>query len=298
MTSLPPLSVTVCTRRRACVLDTDLALSRHGLLLALRICEEFDLWLVRELWEILDNTTFFLEHPESLAPIQVSEFSQGPLPPPTTGRDWDGEGLRDVLSQWELARVETDLGGLGIFWVGDARSESYLPRDTDQNLLARFESLAAALDVRIPEKWDAHRPLNIRLDCFRDAAALAAALTAHRGFVLSRCLTGGNGGSSEAPAICSYLDRLGIGLCRPTAADDLIRREREHLWPILTRAGVTELLWDGLCLAVIHILAPRSILIPWSAKAREGYPDRLDFGETIHEPLDWWKDAKYFWYPL
>lgn len=291
MSALLPLSVTVSAKRRACVLDTDLALSRHGLLLALRICEEIDLWLVRELWQILDNTSYYLEHPESLSASRAA----GQDPP---ADDHDRELIRDVLSQWELARIESDLGGLNIFWVGDARSESFLPKGTDPNLVVHFESLAASLENRIDRMGGAISTESVHVDCFRDAAALTAALTPYQGFILTRCPTNGNGKTGEPPAICSYLDRLGIAQCKPPAAEHLIQQEKDLLWPIFTRTGVTELMWDGLSPVVVHILAPKSILIPWAAKASETYADGLEFNASVQEPVDWWKDAKYYWYPL
>ena len=55
-------------RNAEAVLDTYLALSTYGLLLAQRLSSELDLWLVRELWHILDNTELELKHVDSLEP--------------------------------------------------------------------------------------------------------------------------------------------------------------------------------------------------------------------------------------
>ncbi len=54
----PDLSLTVSQRRWACVLDPTLALSRFGLLLVKRLGEVMELWVVRELWHVLDNTQY------------------------------------------------------------------------------------------------------------------------------------------------------------------------------------------------------------------------------------------------
>src|SRR5262245_16700552 len=126
MSLLPPsLSLTVETSRRACVLDTRLALSSFGLLLAQRLSSEFELWLVRELWQILDNTEFYLSEPESLTRSRAA--ANGVAANSISGTD----GIRHALTQWELARTENDLAGLKFFWIGDAVSESLLPSRAD-----------------------------------------------------------------------------------------------------------------------------------------------------------------------
>ena len=105
MSLIPPsLSLTVDTKRRACVLDIQLALSTYGLLLAQRLSSELDLWLVRELWQILDNTGYYLSRPTSLAPRRPGDAQI------TTNREDSADGgLRRILRQWELARSATDL---------------------------------------------------------------------------------------------------------------------------------------------------------------------------------------------
>src|SRR5574337_1811324 len=107
MSAIPPtLSVTVALPRRSCVLDAPLALSRHGLLVARRLSEEFDLWLVREFWQILDNTEHYVRRPDLLTARVLGAQSE------STGAAGDERLLRAVLQQWELARTEKDLAGL------------------------------------------------------------------------------------------------------------------------------------------------------------------------------------------
>jgi hypothetical protein len=57
----PDLSVTISQRRWACVLDPTLTLSRFGLLFGKRLGEVMELWVVREIWHVLDNTQFYLQ---------------------------------------------------------------------------------------------------------------------------------------------------------------------------------------------------------------------------------------------
>ncbi len=291
MSIIPPLSVTVTTKRRACVLDTDLALSRFGLLLALRVCDEFDLWLVRELWEVLDNTDFFLSQPELLAPLITGNTQANGVP-------LMDRQLREVLTQWEMARIETDLAGLGIYWIGDNKSESLLPKGVDQNLFFRFEQLAKSLESRI--KPDELEEDLFPATCFGHAAALAAALIPYRGFILSHLGPAGNGKSPGEPAICAYLRRWGITCFSVPAAKKTVL-EKEYLLPILGRTGISELMWAGLKPAVVHIVAPKAIIIPPSLQQEELYrPQELPplFEEKRFSDIDLWEGAVSFWYPL
>src|SRR6266542_2543158 len=230
MSALPgPLpssfSVAVYTKRRACVLDTYLALSPLGLLLAQRLSTEFDLWLVRELWQILDNTQFYLAQPERLLAVAPEGGAAWPAAPV------DAEALRDTLSQWEAARTAHDLTGLRIYWIGDALDESLLPPDADPQVVSRFEMLASSLDARVRVR-----------------------------------------------------------------ARDL---ERDSLVSLIGKTGAGELLWTGLNLAGLHGVAPRAIVMPSGGRpADELYGALPTPEEPEAEPLDWWRNARSFWYPL
>jgi hypothetical protein len=62
----PALSVEVDQRRRACVLDFSLALSRFGPAVARNLSDVLEVWIVPEMWHILDNTCLYLDKPELL----------------------------------------------------------------------------------------------------------------------------------------------------------------------------------------------------------------------------------------
>jgi hypothetical protein len=284
MASLPPLSVTVTAKRRACVLDTELALSRFGLLLASRLCEEFNLWLVPELWHILDNMEVYPEVPG----IQTANAPSG-----------RGAGWR----QWELSRLEKDLAGLNIFWIGDEKCESLLPKGVDPNLVHRFRRLDESLQRRPPakKKKEHHQLPEYEFfgECFRQTVSLTAALAQHRGFILAQQGAPVEGERETEPAICGSLKVLGIK-CFMLRGKKRTRMEREYLVSILDRAGISELLWAGLQLAVVHLVAPNALIIPefreeeqnlapelppLSEEKRAGYPN-------------WWEGAVSFWYPL
>ena len=65
--ALHDISVNIGPRRPAFVLDPALALSPLGLPLARRLCHGTELWLVRELWHILDDCDLLIG-PFAVAP--------------------------------------------------------------------------------------------------------------------------------------------------------------------------------------------------------------------------------------
>ena len=284
------------------MLDSDLALHELGLLLASRICNEFDLWLVREFWEILDSTEAYLEHPEWLRPSASS--SRGP-----EGNTQHKADLTGIFAQWETWRLERDLAGLKFYWIGDAMRESLLPKDIENNVVHRYQVLASSLDARIarlnlptagkgignePER----RPYDTLTECFRDAVALAAALTHQQGFILTH--TGEervSGKVDPKPAICRYLESWGIR-CAP-AANGKISMGAAYLAPILTGTGVCELLWAGLNLSAVHLVVPKATIIPPARNDDGIYLEDFPLGEG-KDPgdTDWWHNAGAFYYSL
>lgn len=282
MLAIPPtLSVTVALPRRACVLDVPLALSRHGLLAAKRLSDEFDLWLVREFWQILDNTEHYVRRPDLLTP-EVHGLRSESIG--TLGRE---RLSPSVLQQWEFARMEKDLAGLKLFWIGDATSESLLSPGVSSGLLEKFEALASALDNRASRTLSSPSgDQRIFIDCFRDAAALAAALIPHRGFILTCLEPAPSSNAGTEPRICEFLRQWGV-MCRQVDADDpTAQMERTALALVFARAGLAELIWAGLRLAVVHLVLPGAVLIPAP----------LQDEDLI--TVDLWDGAEAFWYPF
>jgi hypothetical protein len=282
-THFPALSVTVGQRRWPCVLDPALALSRHGLTLAQRLGDLMEVWVVRELWHILDNTHFYRHKPEAL------------LPPGARG-EGEARALAASLAAWERARLQTDLGGLKLFWVGDGPGESFLPHGADPRLAPRCEALARALDRRLPREG--------RLEgsglgpAFRDAAALGAALGA--AFVLTARPPQG------APPICDALAGWGVSCAELGPGDELAALERAELRRLCVHAGLAELFWAGLGLSVLHVMAPPAPGGPDAPPAGldggdgldEDEPARADFDQPDLSEDDPWTLARAFWYPI
>lgn len=269
--AFPELNVRLSARRWPCVLDPALALSRHGLVLARQVGEVAQLWLVREFWHILDSSEFFAEHPEALAADQRA-----------------APKLKWALREWERVRMESDLAGLKLYWIGDGLSESVLPEGTDAHLLQGYEALACALNRRLQST----APMQAAM---RDAAALAAALGTT--FVLS--LAPAEEGRPALPPICSALQSWDIPCLQIEAADPIAAIEGDHLRHLLVHAGLGHLMWSGLRLAVVRLLLPNAPLcLPPPALLE----DDLAAPEAVADPdvsiPDPWEAAQAFWHSL
>jgi hypothetical protein len=289
MSSLPPLDVSLSSRRMACVLDGELALSRQGLLFAMRLAQEADVWLFRALWQTLDNSYMLRD---------MSERDSGSA---SNGRD--GFPSPRILQQWEMARLETDLGGLQLFFVGDARHESLLPKDIGKDLVRRFELFSEELDTLHQQPVDEERPLyDLTYECRRDTAALAAALIRHRPLVFSLCEAAQFPGAESvaAPPLCTFLRCCGIA-CQCIHEERQVASIRTYLQPIFARTGLSELLWDmkqdGQALAVVHVVAPHAIVVPAEADFDRRYRDEIApplVGEA--DAPAWFYGARAYWW--
>lgn len=274
MGALPPLQVTVDSRNWSCVLDLRLAIARNGPMLALRLAEELRVCLVPRLLYVLDNSDHYERHPESLG---IDPLGEGAFPPD-----------REAVQQWELARLDVGLQSLRLYWTGDALHESFMPHNVDSNVVGRFERFLEGLEQRLalaaPDLESGH-PL---LGGAMDALALSVALGRHRPLIFTA-----PGSRGEAPALCRLLELCGIGCRRLEPSES--RPLRRQLMPSLARSGALELCWAGLNLAVVHLVAPRALLLRPAAvngpalDLLDGPPDGC---------LDVWEDASAFWYPL
>jgi hypothetical protein len=274
MSSLPALDLSVSSRRMSCILDGELALSRQGLLFAMRLAQEANVWLFRALWNALDN----------------SHFYHSAVQPGTAER----HARREVSKQWESARLATDLAGLQFFFVGDARHESLLPKEVGQDLVERFEALAEELDGLYQSNSTGEIEYNEVYECNRDTIALATALIRHRPIVFSlraRPRTGQN--PPPEPTICDFLRQCGIN-CRTVEHDRTLNSIRSYLQPIFARTGVAELLWDlakdDCALVVVQIVAPHALIMPIETELDRRY------GDEIAETTGWFHGASAYWW--
>lgn len=275
----PDLQVHISRKRWTCVLDPTLALSVHGLPLLTRLGSALEVWVARELWHILDNTHFYLERPDVLLMADGRD-----------GRAERAQAMAQVLREWERIRLDNDPSRQHCYWIGDGPLESFLPEGLDPDIVWRYEALSATLDRRLP---DMGTPLP---SACRDTVALAVCLPA--AFVLTH-LPSGDG--NLGPAICRVLEDGGIP-CREVAADDpWQKKESDLLRQVLVQTGLGKWVWSGLRLAVLHLAAPAVCAVDAPAVDDMDY---LGYGldeEKVPEPepaVDYWREARGFWYPL
>jgi hypothetical protein len=293
MSSLPPLDVNVSSRKISCVLDGELAMSRQGLLLALRLAEEANIWLFPALWRRLDNSQVY--------PIEQVGTAVADWPGPDEThkpRRREASPCTRAEQQWELTRLATDLAGLRFFFVGDARHESLLPKDVGTGLVDRFESLAAELDTLYRGRGEAEPVYDPVYECNRDTIALATALIRYRPIVLSKSSRGGKE-EDAGPAVCNFLRCCGIA-CRPAARDGTLNSIRGYLQPIFARSGVAELLWDlqqdGGELVILHIIAPHAVVMPIEAELNRRYGEGNEFAPVADEIASCFSGASAYWW--
>jgi len=300
MTAFPPLDLRLQSARLSCVIDLRLALSRWGLMFAWRLSEEMDIWFYRGFWALLDDAERCLKRPESL----VEGAARG------IGQPLDVTIAAEALRQWEPARLEDNVPSFPFYYVGDLRYESHLPKDVGASLIRRFDLLTDALDrrTRRPRDKGEHSdpghpefgsplPQHHQVDCWRDAAALHAALAHQRPLTLT--LYEGKE-EQQAPALCQFLARSGLKIQKMRWPGDA-NPMRDYLTPSLIRTGAAELVWGGMPLAAVHVVAPGAFAIP---RQDEDDEERLFLDpEPIHErdappPRDPWRGAVCIWYPL
>lgn len=266
------LEIRLAHRRRSVVLDPGLALSLHGAPIAARLGRVADLWIVPELWHILDNVA----------------LSQGHCRSPDEGTAL-GYAQRDMalsVRLWERLRSESDLNNSAFFWIGDALRESRLPETAAPGLLQNCEILAQSFDAR-----GHHARAGVRQPLWpatRDALALSVVLGS--GLILTQLA-----GDGAPPALCRMLDECAVRSTAIDADQGLAAREREQLRRMVAACGLAKFVFAGLNLAVLQLLVPR--YVPFSVPAEpDGLPDLEDLPLAVSAAL--WDDAQGFWYPL
>jgi hypothetical protein len=279
MSSLPALDVSVSSRRMSCILDGELALSRQGLLFAMRLAQEANVWLFRALWNALDNSHLY---PAAAEPDAAGQ-----------------QGRREASEQWESARLATDLAGLQFFFVGDARHESLLPKEVGSDLVERFETLAIELDGLFQREDENQIDFDPVYECSRDTIALATALIRHRPIVFSLTRDDRDGKRSTEPKIGDFLRRCGIN-CRPVEQDRALVSIRNYLQPIFARSGAAELLWDlaedGYALVVLHLIAPYAVVMPIEAELERRYGELAEVPSGEAGAATWFRGASAYWW--
>lgn len=241
-----PGEITSPMQKRSCILDPCLALSPYGITLVKELKEVMELWVVRELWQILDNSHLYLQKPELITSQNIKIFERGQT---------SLEEICCSLREWENFRLETDLAKLNLFWLGDSPQESFLPKTRNLAIFWHWESLVQSLDDRIKnfQTIDDLLPL-----AFRDSIALATSLGS--AFILT-C----QNPSNSLPAICQSLEDWKIPCEMLTPNDSVVMIERDYLRQLFVHTGLTRLLWAEIHLCVLHLVASElSFTRSWS----------------------------------
>lgn len=303
-TLLPNLSVSLSQQRHRCIVDPFLALSPYGLPLSRQLGRVMELWVVREMWHILDNTYLYRQHQETEVYVGSSLMFAASLTSfIATEQDLPGFDPK-VLEAWEFARTDIDTLGLNLFWVGDQLGQSLLPEGVQPDILRRYERLASELDTQIdPDPT----PASSYLAAARDAIALSGALESAFILTAQPQLTTGNG---FQPVLFSALNQWQIPYQQIEHDDPIATIERDYIRHLLVHAGLSPLLWaSGLHLAVLHLSLPATMSL-W---ATEDDPDGIEIDSLESCESGWegssrgklgqpknklWRGARGFWYGL
>ena len=264
----------------SCVLDPALALSHHGVLVAESMSKEIELWVVQELWNIVNNAEFYSERTE-LITSQTTAIEEKAV---TAETIWS-------LQEWSRTKQEKDLAKLGMYWLGDNLQESLLPKDKSIEFFRQWHNWATALDSRSPQTQQNNNILTL---AFRDTIALAASLKS--AFVLT-CRSS-TSSSNSVPAICNALENLGIPSQFVNKRNPIVAMERQYIRQLIVRAGLGKLLIAGLNLAAFHLVIPpnvTSVNTFHHSSLQVFQPNNFD---NINRESYFWNNVKGVWYGL
>ena len=253
----------------SCVLDPAIALSHNGVLIAESISKEIDLWVVQELWNMIDDVEFYSNRTELIVPstIALKEAARAEVV-------WS-------LKEWSRTKQEKDLSKLGMYWLGDNLQESLLPKDKSVELYQQWQASASALDRRNEVNRDNQSDiLNL---AFRDTIALAASLKS--AFVLT--YQPSTDSSSSSPAICKALENWGISSGTVNKRNPIVAMERQYIRQLIVRAGLSKLLLVGVNLVAFHLAIPTVVSSTYK-----------NISQDLDRESYFWNNVKGVWYYL
>ena len=252
----------------SCVLDASLALRPFGLLLALRLAQEWRVWLTRGLWPLVDSCRLFDSKPELVGAGEPRE---------------EVEAVVAALHDWHQAWLGARISGR-FYWVGDHRHESALPQDADEGLPDRFERLAEGLAGLSDDDGAEGASWSWRRACGLEALALASALCARPTIVLTEITPG-----ESEPALAALWRGAGRQPTELPAGGGA-----PIALPPSVRVGLPPFLQSGRRLAAVHVAAPRAATAAWTAAGQDDWADPL----AGDRGLDPWADAALAWHGL
>ena len=272
---MPDFAVHVSRRRLRCVLDPNLALSRLGATFARRLASCAEVWLGTEFLNILDSARLYQREPDLLA-LTIPDMHHAAR-------------LKESLQDW--ARLRDDAGHTGspLYWIGDLLRESSLPEGIHEDVVTRWEVAVRGLDGQLPHALEATGPL---IAAMRDTVALCAVLPAA---ILT--LTDARS-RTDQPILCRYLAEWGIACRKLDFVDELAAIERDSFRRILVQAGLSDFLWAGLDLVVLHVHAPAADRPNTDNEYFAEDDGAMAGDDLLPAPQASWHDACGFWYSL
>ncbi len=289
MTTLSPhISINLNQQRLTCILEPTLALSHYGLPLAKNLSGFFELWLVKEFCQILDNIHFYQQNPESLQ-LKIA-IEKTPTVQATNQQE-----IIQAVQDWESVRIATVPTKLNLFWIGDKPKESFLPKNVDPQIISHWESLACSLDNQLASNSINHNTLT---SAWRDTAALAAIL---KSSIILTYQPSNKRDQNLPPDICTVFESWGIPCQQIDFDDPIVTIERKNLLHLLIQAGLAKFLWAGLNLAVVHLIVPSAFHLHYRTTEKiqdHQFPNRESHGEESVLTANLWEGAQGFWYSV
>lgn len=264
----------------SCVLDPAIALSHYGVLIAEGMSKEIELWVVQELWNIINDADFYSGRTELIAPQTIAEKE----PAVAAEIVWS-------LREWEKIKQGKDLAKLGMYWLGDNLQESLMPKDKPVDFFQQWQASASALDRYNQQTQQDDNILNL---AFRDTIALTASLKS--AFVLT--YRPSTDSTDSSPAICKVLENWGISCQIKNQRNPIVAMERQYIRQLIVRAGLGKLLLAGVNLVAFHLVIP-----PISTATNlVHHPPLLAFEQNNDYDQDqdsyFWHNVKGVWYYL
>jgi hypothetical protein len=275
------------SQTQRCVIDPSLALSHYGSLIVENLGKEVELWIGREMWNILKNIDFYLHRPD-LVISQHRTYEETLIS--------EIQVLDEVfwsLKEWKRVRQNNDIARLGLFWLGDSLQESFLPPNRTTKVFKHWEKLAHSLDNYISQPQSSE---NVLTSALRDTVALSVCLGSAS--ILTYQLPTLR--QDIIPDIGLTLENWGIPCQMLQANEPMVAIERQHLHQSIVDTGLAKLLFAGVKLAIFHLVIPAvnisgniaHQILTTNLTGNSNYSDRL-----IAEDY-FWRNVQGFWYLL